>query len=135
MLPRPAGAPPFPYTTLFRSRLRLSIPEGLRGKPLFAFAGLADNEQFFASLREAGLDLAGTKGFRDHHRYTPADLARLKRDAKGATLVTTEKDAVKIDDPEVIAVGAELVLTEEARQAVLAVARAGNHPPDAATAE
>jgi tetraacyldisaccharide 4'-kinase len=71
-------------------RLRLDIPAALKGKPLFAFAGLANNEQFFASLRDSGLDLAGTRGFRDHHRYTSADLERLRRDANGATLVTTE---------------------------------------------
>src|SRR5688572_31511968 len=122
MLPRPAGAPPFPYTTLFRSRLRLSIPEGLRGKPLFAFAGLADNEQFFASLRDAGLDLAGTKGFGDHHRYTPADLAQLRRDANGATLVTTEKDAVKIDAGDVVAIAAEFVMPEDVLEKIANVA-------------
>ncbi|MDP9191827.1 MAG: tetraacyldisaccharide 4'-kinase [Acidobacteriota bacterium] len=91
-------------------RLQLAIPDELRGKLLFAFAGLADNDQFFASLRDAGLDLAGTKGFRDHHRYTPAGVAEIRRDADGATLVTTEKDAVKINDEDVVAIGAELVM-------------------------
>src|SRR5687768_17519554 len=95
-------------------RLRLQIPEELQGKPLFAFAGLADNEQFFTSLRAAGLDLAGTKGFPDHHRYTPTDLAQLRRDANGATLVTTEKDAVKIDTGDAVAViGAEFVMPDQ----------------------
>lgn len=94
-------------------RLRLHIPDVLRGKPLFAFAGLADNEQFFASLRDAGLDLSGTRAFPDHHRYTPADLAQLRRDANGASLVTTEKDAVKIDTGDVVAVGAEFVMPDD----------------------
>ena len=88
-------------------RLRTVIPDALRGKRVFAFAGLADNEQFFASLREAGLNVAGTRGFPDHHCYSADDAARLARDANGATLVTTEKDAVKIDDANVVAVGAE----------------------------
>ena len=102
-------------------RLRTIVPEELKGKRVFAFAGLADNEQFFASLRAAGLDLAGTKGFPDHHRYTGEDLAALKRN--GLPLVTSEKDKVKISDPEVIAVGAELDIPEEVLSEVVRVAR------------
>lgn len=102
--------------------LTVTIPDELRGKRVFAFSALADNGQFFRSLREAGLDVAGTRGFRDHHRYTAADLQALRRDAKGATLVTTGKDAVKIDDPGVIAVGAEFVIDAEVLERIAAVA-------------
>jgi tetraacyldisaccharide-1-P 4'-kinase/lauroyl/myristoyl acyltransferase len=110
-------------------QLRLRIPDELRGKPLFAFAGLADNEQFFASLRAAGLDLTGWKGFRDHHRYTPAELERLRRDANGATLVTTEKDAVKIHDNDVVAIGAELVMPDDVLEKILHVAQPAASAP------
>jgi tetraacyldisaccharide 4'-kinase len=109
-------------------RLRLHIPEALRGKPLFAFAGLANNEQFFASLRDAGLDLAGTRAFPDHHRYTPADLAQLRRDANGASLVTTEKDAVKIDAGDVVAIAvirAEFVMPDDVLERIAQVAGPG----------
>jgi tetraacyldisaccharide 4'-kinase len=106
-------------------RLRLNIPDSLRGKPLFAFAGLADNEQFFASLRQAGLELAGTRGFRDHHRYTPADLERMRRDASGATLVTTEKDAVKFNDEDIVAIGAEFVMPADVLEKIGHVAQSG----------
>jgi lauroyl/myristoyl acyltransferase/tetraacyldisaccharide-1-P 4'-kinase len=106
-------------------RLRLIVPEELRGKPVFAFAGLADNAQFFASLREAGLDVTATRGFTDHHRYTAADLETLKRDARGARLVTTEKDAVKLDDPAIVAVRAEFEMPEEVLEKVLAAAAGG----------
>jgi tetraacyldisaccharide 4'-kinase len=105
-------------------RLHLNIPDALRGKPLFAFAGLADNEQFFASLLDAGLELVGTKGFRDHHRYTPADLERLRRDASGATLVTTEKDAVKINDADIVAIGAEFVMPDDVLEKIGQVVQA-----------
>lgn len=70
----------------------------------FAFAGLANNEQFFDSCRRAGLELAGTRAFRDHHHYTEEDLGSLRSAAEqcGAEmLMTTEKDAVKISDPRV----------------------------------
>jgi len=109
-------------------QLRTIVPEELRGKRVFAFAGLADNEQFFASLREAGLDVAGTRSFADHHRYTAADLDALKRDANGLPLVTSEKDKVKIDDPAVVAVGAEFVIPENVLNEMIDVGR-GFSPP------
>ena len=105
--------------------LRTIVPDELRGKRVFAFSGLADNEQFFASLRAAGLDVAGTRGFPDHHRYTPADVEALKRDAQGLPLVTSEKDKVKIDDPAVLCAGAELVIPEDVMSDVLRVAQEG----------
>ena len=102
--------------------LRTLVPAVLRGKQVFAFSGLADNEQFFASLREAGLDVAGTRSFPDHHRYTPADVEALKRDAKGLPLVTSEKDKVKIADEAVLPVGAELVIPEDILEEIIKVA-------------
>jgi lauroyl/myristoyl acyltransferase/tetraacyldisaccharide-1-P 4'-kinase len=110
-------------------RMRLHVPDRLRGQPLFAFAGLADNEQFFASLRAAGLDLVGTKDFRDHSLYTPADLAQLRRDAGGARLVTTEKDAVKIDANDVVAISAEFVMSDEVLERAFRVAKQDAAPP------
>ena len=101
-------------------RLRTVVPEELRGQRVFAFAGLADNEQFFASLRAAGLELAGTKSFPDHHRYTAADIAALE--GHGLPLVTTEKDEVKIAGSRVIAVGAEFDIPEEVLSEALQVA-------------
>lgn len=103
-------------------RMRLVIPtvDGGLGAT-FAFSALADNEQFFDSLRAAGLHVVGTRGFRDHHRYSAADLAALKREAGGATLVTTEKDAVKIDDPSIVAIGAELDIDDDVLERIEAV--------------
>ena len=96
--------------------LRTIIPDHLRGQPVFAFAGLADNEQFFASLKD--LDVVGTKSFPDHHRYTAADLDAIRRAAGSATIVTTEKDAVKIDDPAIVAIPAEFDLDADTLQAI-----------------
>jgi tetraacyldisaccharide 4'-kinase len=89
---------------ILRRNLRLQIPDRLRGKRVFAFAGLADNQQFFDSLREAGFELAATRGFRDHHRYTPADIVAIRAEARvtrAESIVTTEKDGVKIA-PEIL---------------------------------
>ncbi|MBV8517236.1 MAG: tetraacyldisaccharide 4'-kinase [Acidobacteria bacterium] len=106
-------------------KLHTIVPDSLPGKRVFAFAGLANNEQFFAALREAGLDVIGTRGFRDHHRYTRADLDALARDAGGASLVTTGKDAVKIDDPAITAVDAEFVFDDDVLERVASVIDGG----------
>ena len=101
-------------------RLRTIVPAGLRGKRVFAFAGLADNAQFFAALQAAGVEVAGTKSFPDHHRYTEGDLAELKRN--GLPLVTTEKDQVKIAQAGVIAAGAEMEIDADVLESIARVA-------------
>lgn len=114
-------------------RVRIIVPGHLRGKPVLAFAGLADNDQFFASLRTEGLDLAATRSFPDHHRYSPDDLAELKRSARAfanAALVTTAKDMVKIDDPEVIAIDAEFDIDENLLEELYRVAAPQSLPSD-----
>lgn len=73
-----------------------AVLERWRGRPLFAFAGMGRPEKFFATLRAAGLELAGTHAFADHHRFAGADLARLRQAAGGALLVTTAKDRMRL---------------------------------------
>ena len=70
----------------------------LRGKPLLAFAGIGHPGKFFTTLGQAGLDVRATRAFPDHHRFSQADLATLTRVAQenGATLVTTDKDRVRL---------------------------------------
>lgn len=102
--------------------LRLAIPDSLKSKRIFAFAGLANNEQFFDALRQHGLHLAGTRRFSDHHRYAAADIAALKRE-DADVLVTTEKDAVKIGDPEIISIPAEFIFPDGVMERIIAVAR------------
>ncbi len=66
--------------------------------PVVAFAGIGRPQKFFDSLREAGHPPVATLEFADHHRYTPADLRRIRALAErhGATPVTTEKDFVRL---------------------------------------
>jgi tetraacyldisaccharide 4'-kinase len=69
-------------------------------EPCLAFCGIARPQNFIAQLRAAGVMLAGTRSFRDHHRYSAEDVRQLLRSRKqhGATaFVTTEKDAVNLD--------------------------------------
>ena len=109
-------------------RLRTIVPDDLREQRVFAFAGLADNEQFFDALRDH-VQVTGTKSFRDHHPYTAADIAAIKREAGDTRIVTTEKDAVKIDDPAIIAIRAEFDLDDETLQAIHGVVHASGAPP------
>jgi tetraacyldisaccharide 4'-kinase len=75
-------------------------PEARRlvGKTVIAFAGIGRPGKFFDTLRRIGCDVAAAHSFPDHHRYSAADIARLKAEAarRKATLVTTEKDAVRL---------------------------------------
>lgn len=66
--------------------------------PLMAFAGLGRPEKFFETLSAFGAKVISTHAFADHHPYTDADLAPLAAQAeeKKATLITTEKDYVRL---------------------------------------
>ena len=73
---------------------------GLTGKRVLAFAGLADNQQFFDCLEQAGCRVVHALAFGDHHRYPPGDRERICRRALQADaelLVTSFKDWVKIE--------------------------------------
>jgi tetraacyldisaccharide 4'-kinase len=107
--------------------LLLRVPGQLRGKRVFAFSALADNAQFFATLKGAGLEIAGTREFRDHHRYSSAEIDAIIAAAKAAgaeAIVTTEKDAVKIASEAVTAIPAEFVMEPAVLQRIYEVAAA-----------
>jgi len=64
-----------------------------------AFAAIARPERFMADLAAAGWDLAGDLRFRDHHRYSRADVGRIARlvsDAGASVALTSEKDLVRL---------------------------------------
>jgi tetraacyldisaccharide 4'-kinase len=111
---------------LFQARLEADREAiaALAGRRVLAFAGIGDPEKVFATLREAGVAVAATRSFADHHRYSPADARDLCRqaDAGGLTLVTTEKDTARLQGDEamaelaarVCALPVALVLAQEA---------------------
>jgi tetraacyldisaccharide 4'-kinase len=98
-----------PGRTIFTAATKLTGFESVPGSdsgdarsdvgPAYAFCGLANPESFFTTLRENGVELKGVQAFRDHHRYTQADIEKLEHEAEWAgakRLVTTGKDAVKL---------------------------------------
>jgi tetraacyldisaccharide 4'-kinase len=74
------------------------VVAALAGKPVLAFAGIADPDKFFATLEACGIPAAVRMPFPDHHRYAAGDMAALlgRAERDGLLLVTTEKDMVRM---------------------------------------
>jgi tetraacyldisaccharide 4'-kinase len=66
---------------------------------VFAFCGIGNPQAFFYDLRCWGFAVAGERQFRDHHRYSPAEVAALERAAVSAgadAMICTEKDVFNL---------------------------------------
>jgi tetraacyldisaccharide 4'-kinase len=85
---------------VFSARQRPLAGSGIAGKRVLAFAGIGDPAKFFATVEEAGGEIALKRAFADHHFYAPDELADLAATAerRGLELATTTKDAVRIFD-------------------------------------
>jgi tetraacyldisaccharide 4'-kinase len=95
--------------TAFHMRRELGSPYGVNGndrvagdmdQPVLALAGIACPERFFGDLTRAGWRLAGTMTFRDHHTFSADDVSRIAAAARNAStrlVLTTEKDAARLD--------------------------------------
>lgn len=70
----------------------------LAGQRVLAFAGIANPDKFFASLRDAGCEVVEARSFADHHPYTEADCRAISEASVAAGLlpVTTAKDRVRL---------------------------------------
>jgi len=80
----------------FASRADIQYLSDIGHGPFFAFCGIGNPQAFFDDLSRWNVPVAGESIFRDHHRYTPADLLRLVKASQRAgaiAFVTTEKDA------------------------------------------
>ena len=84
---------------VFSGRLK-PLPFDLENKRVLAFAGIGHPEKFYQTLKSLGYILVATRDFADHHAYTATDLEALRAEAaaQGLSLVTTEKDYVKLPD-------------------------------------
>jgi tetraacyldisaccharide-1-P 4'-kinase len=74
-------------------------PASLRGRKVFACAGIADPSSFAATLAALGASVAGTAWFPDHGLRERGQMAAALEEARrvGAELVVvTQKDAVKL---------------------------------------
>lgn len=77
---------------------RRTFPAG--PTPVVAVAGIAQPGRFAESLGQAGWTVARALEFPDHHRYHRGDVDRMiqaMRDSGAGAIVTTAKDAVRLD--------------------------------------
>jgi tetraacyldisaccharide 4'-kinase len=87
-----------PECRFWRVRRTLTLPGAVQRA--VAFCAVARPAEFFAGLAAVGAGVAERIRFRDHHRYTMADidrLAELGRRVGCDAFVTTAKDEVKLD--------------------------------------
>ncbi len=96
---------------MLRPRIPLGIPvfhadilpvgdiSFLYEKPVIAFAGIARPEKFFATLADLNVTPIATYSYPDHHPFSEEEMRALFSEStqKGARLVTTEKDWVRLD--------------------------------------
>lgn len=86
------------HRTILLAEMTSEDTSAKTGHRVVAFAGIGRPEKFFASLRRSGAELVDAVSFGDHHEYTSAELGRLRAKARAsnATLITTEKDFVRL---------------------------------------
>jgi tetraacyldisaccharide 4'-kinase len=78
-----------------RRELKLPVLPGAA----IAFSAIAHPQEFVAQLRAHGATVSAEQHWRDHHRFTDADLkllVRLLPACGAACFITTEKDAVRL---------------------------------------
>jgi tetraacyldisaccharide 4'-kinase len=85
---------------VFQGSLAPDMPamNELRGKKVFAYAGIGHPDKFFATLATGGALVRGTRVFADHHPFTRAEAVELLDAAarEHLKLVTTEKDIARM---------------------------------------
>ncbi|HXV13763.1 MAG TPA: tetraacyldisaccharide 4'-kinase [Candidatus Krumholzibacteria bacterium] len=60
-------------------------------------SGIARPDDLRDAIEALGVHVADAIAFRDHHRYTEADVGVIRERARGGAIVTTEKDWVKLE--------------------------------------
>ncbi|HUU00325.1 MAG TPA: tetraacyldisaccharide 4'-kinase [Myxococcota bacterium] len=77
----------------------LSEAEHPKDEPVFAVCAVAAGEGFLKTCNQAGLNVAGSLSFHDHHRFRQADIERIESACRRLgveTVVCTEKDLVRL---------------------------------------
>jgi tetraacyldisaccharide 4'-kinase len=102
-----------PARLITRSGERLSL-EHLRGRRVALLSGIARPDAFEGTVLSLGAVPVVSFRFADHHEYRSVDVAwTLDRMERGGTIVTTEKDMVKVarlfpDDIDLAALGIDM---------------------------
>lgn len=78
--------------------LKVKEQDGLAGREVLAFAGIADPQKFFRTVESTGARIAVARSFGDHEHLREAEIADLLDTARRHHLeiVTTSKDMVRL---------------------------------------
>ena len=84
----------------FYFKYDLTNLETLKGKKIYAFAGIGNPENFFTALENKKLNIVMKRSFPDHYKYSDYEISKMIDLAKkkDAILLTTEKDHCRIND-------------------------------------
>jgi tetraacyldisaccharide 4'-kinase len=77
--------------------------EQMRGKRCVVFSGIGNPESLNSTLKEAGIEILASHEYPDHYTYREKDLDVIQRSmetTKGDFVVTTEKDAIRLESLE-----------------------------------
>lgn len=90
---------------VFEARLQPVNADALDGVRVLAFAGIADPEKFYRTLRDAGVAIAAARSYPDHHPFSDDEIIELllAAEMEGLVPVTTRKDAVRFDRNSAVA--------------------------------
>ena len=89
-------------TNLSETRIlssKVNAPLDPKAHPIAGFCAIGNPESFFAFLKREGFQLKYQRPFRDHHRFSQANITAVEdaaRNAGAELLITTAKDAVKL---------------------------------------
>ncbi len=109
------------HVPVFSANYVMENPHSIHGMRIAAISAIGAPHHFFRLLQEEGAELVATKSFRDHHPFAAHEIEDFRRQAAekdAAMIVTTAKDAVKMDpawfDSFLKPIGVKLQITEEA---------------------
>ena len=79
---------------IFYSNYIIKNIKKIEGKKFLAFSGIANNQNFFETLKDNNIEVIDKKEFSDHHKFTEKEIVELLNRAKekNIELITTEKN-------------------------------------------
>jgi len=111
------STPPWLSSTVFHAQVFFepSHRSAVSASRIVAFAAIARPEKFFNLLHDSGAHLVARRAYADHHIFSRSELLDLRELALrlNATLATTEKDAVRLENKQdVMVLPLRLVLSD-----------------------
>lgn len=84
--------------TIYVAGIQPTLPGGLTGTPVIAYAGIADPDKFYRTVESMGAHIMERRSFSDHHTFEDDEIADLldTSDKNLHQLVTTAKDVARL---------------------------------------